>query len=153
MPLAVVTDNGGKRHELKSCPGAFVVLRQMTYGEWQRRSDLVSRISIETAANAPRGRNNVRDLVQRVDTQSLEVALFEFKTCVMEHNLEDATGRTLQLSNRMDLERLDPRIGREIGQLIDDMNSWDEDDEENFTSKPSNSPQQLTLDQLKSPKT
>lgn len=152
MPLAVVTDNGGKRFELKSCPDAFVVLRQMTYGEWQRRSDLVSRISIESATPNKTGRNNVRDLVQRVDTQSLEVALFEFKTCVKEHNLEDANGRMLQLGNRTDLERLDPRIGREIGQLIDEMNSWDDEEEENFTPKPSSSPQQLTLDQLESQK-
>lgn len=150
MPLAVVTDMGGKRHELTSCPGAYVVLRQMTYGEWQRRSDLVSRISIETANQKDRrSRGTVRDLVQRVDTQSMEVALFEFKTCIIEHNLEDESGRTLQLGNRMDLERLDPRIGREIGKLIDDMNSWDDDDEENFTQTPSESPQQLTLPGLK----
>lgn len=151
MPLAVVADNGGKRFELKSCEGAFVLLRQMTYGEWQRRSDLVSRISIESAS-PNKGRNAVRDLVQRVDTQSLEVALFEFKTCVVQHNLEDASGRTLQLGARQDLERLDPRIGREIGQLIDEMNSWDEEEEENFTSKPSNLPQPSTQVQSASPK-
>ena len=152
MPLAVVTDMGGKRYDLTSCPGAYVVLRQMTYGEWQRRSDLVSRISIETAdQKTSRSRNAMRDFIQRIDTQSMEVALFEFKTCVVEHNLEDESGRTLQLGNRMDLERLDPRIGREIGKFIDELNSWDEADEENFTQTPSESPQQLTLAGLEKP--
>jgi len=123
----------------------------MTYGEWQRRSDLVSRISIETANT--RGRTSVRDLVQRVDTQSLEVAMFEFKACVVEHNLEDENGTTLQLGNRAHLEKLDPRIGREIGDLIDQMHSWDDDDESDFTTKPSDTPRQLALGDLNSQKT
>jgi hypothetical protein len=143
MPLAVVTDRGGERYELKSCEGAFVVLRQMTYGEWQRRSDIVTRLTIE---NAERGRrtNRAQDSVTRIDMRSLDVAIYEFKTCVVDHNLEDESGRKLDLSQPFDLQRLDPRIGNEIGRLIEKLNTWDEDEEENFPSKSNGTSSQMT---------
>jgi hypothetical protein len=135
MPLAVITDRGGERYELASCPDAYVVLRQMTYGEWQRRTDIVTRLTIETAE---RGRNASRragDSVTRIDMRSLDVAIYEFKTCVVDHNLEDESGRKLDLGNAHDLQRLNPRIGSEIGRLIEQLNTWEEEEEENFTSK------------------
>jgi hypothetical protein len=153
MPLAVITDRGGERYELASCPDAFVVLRQMTYGEWQRRSDIVTRLTVETAERG--GRNVPRrnaDSVTRIDMRSLDVAIYEFKTCVVDHNLEDESGRKLDLGNVNDLQRLNPRIGSEIGRLIEQLNTWDEEEEENFTQRSNDTSSRKTLEGLNSQK-
>jgi hypothetical protein len=52
---------------------------------------------------------------------------------VVDHNLEDADGRKLDFRNLADFDNLDPRIGEEIGKLLDELNNFeDEDDQGNF---------------------
>lgn len=117
MPRATV-DMQTVRKELKTLPGGFVELRSMSYGEYLHRRDLALKMSME-------GRDTKNSKVL-IDAVQENVAAYELKTCVVDHNLEDESGRKLQLGNPMDFRRLDPRVGQEIGGYIDEMNKFDE---------------------------
>lgn len=119
MPRATVNLDSVRR-DLKTLPGAFVELRTMSYGEYLHRRDLALKMSME-------GRDTKNSKVL-IDTVQEAVAAYELKTCVVDHNLEDESGRKLQLGNPMDFRRLDPRVGQEIGNYIDELNKFDEDD-------------------------
>jgi hypothetical protein len=60
--------------------------------------------------------------------------LFDFQRCIAEHNLEDESGRLLNLGNLNDLIRLDPKVGQEIEGILSDLNELDEKDEEDLDS-------------------
>lgn len=123
MPAAVSNTEETVRHELKTCPGGFVVLRRMTYGQViQRRS--LSKMSILTQ----RGKGN--SVQGELAMASRDITLFEFAHCIVEHNLEDNNGRTLNLGGP-DFDLLDPRIGQEIEEQIAKMNDFEEDNQEN----------------------
>lgn len=116
-----------ERIELKSCPGAFVELRTMTFGEWQKRQDIAMQIGMDMAnrKQGPRGLT--------FDVSNQRVTQFEFERCVVDHNLEDVSGRKYNFSNANDLADLDPRVGSEISDLIAKRHEWSEEDQGNFT--------------------
>lgn len=122
MPNAIVS-HGTTKHDLKTCPGAFVELRPMSFGEVvQRRSMMKLSVVAQKSSKSFQG---------EMAMMSEEVTRFEFNACVVDHNLEDENGRKLNLSNTADFRRLDPRVGQEIDSLISEMNNFDEDDQEN----------------------
>lgn len=104
------------RHDLKSLPGGWVELRPMTYGQFLQRRDMGMKMAMRGSA-----RNSDIDL-EMVQT---EVTRYEFSCCIADHNLEDENGRKMSLGNKEDFDRLDPRVGQEITQFIDDMNQWE----------------------------
>lgn len=109
------------RHDLKSLPGAFVVLRRMTYGQTLARKDMV-RLSLDMGKG--------KDLTGVMAMANATVSLMEFKWCIVEHNLEkDDDGNLLNLSNKTDFDMLDPKVGQEIDKLINEMNNFEDDDE------------------------
>lgn len=114
MPRATANTAEGQREELKTLDGGYVILRKLTYGEMLKRRDMSVR------ASSGRGRG------VDIDFQQLEVAVFEFSKAVMEHNLEDENGNTLNLSDRNTVEKLDPVVAQEIETLIDNMNQLPE---------------------------
>lgn len=116
MPRAVVNTEETERHDLKSCPEGFVTLRRMTYGQ------VVQRRALSKLSLLMEGKKNVTG---ELAMASKEVSLFEFAHCIVDHNLEDATGRRLNLSLEVDFNQLDPRIGQEIEGFISDMNNFD----------------------------
>ena len=119
MPKAIIDTNDTSRYELKSCPGGFVVLRRLTYGQWlQRQQDALS-MSVEQ-----HGKKGNRDLRADMQVMGKKVALWEFANCIVEHNLEDGSGQLLNFKQEFTLEVLDPRIGQEIGDLISAMNEF-----------------------------
>lgn len=118
MPRATVQTET-IRKELKTLEGAFVELRTMSFGEYLHRRDLAVKMSMEGAS---------RDSKVSIETIQQTVAAYELKTCVVDHNLEDETGRKLQLSNPMDFNRLDPKVGQEISRYIDELNTFDEEE-------------------------
>jgi hypothetical protein len=65
---------------------------------------------------------------------TLQSTLFDFKTCVVEHNLEDKAGNLLNLSTDFDVQRLDPIIGEEISTRIDEMNNFEPPEDEGGNS-------------------
>jgi hypothetical protein len=121
MPRATVDASSVTRFDLKSLDGAYVVMRKQTYGERQRRADIVTRVTMQAADT--RGTPDI----MHMDIRNLDVTLFDFQRSINEHNLEDADGRTLDFKRSEDLENLDPVVGDEIETLIREMNRFDQE--------------------------
>lgn len=108
------------RKDLKSLPGGWVVLRQMTYGEYLHRRDMAMGLSVQGDSL----RQGTPDKIN-IDMLQTAVTQFEFKTCILDHNLEDENGVKLDLTSPAGLQRLDPLVGQEIEELLDELNKWD----------------------------
>lgn len=120
MPVAVV--QGEPEHfDLKSCPGGFVKIQRMTYGEKLERRQFTSKMEIL----AQRGS---RDAKSTIDVFKEETELYDFAHCVVEHNLTDVDGRPLIFRNPIDVKKLAGRIAEEIGTYIDKVNNFEEDE-------------------------
>lgn len=134
MPRATVQEDV-VRHELKSCPGGYIELKQLPYFDMIRRRDNATRMSMD-AASTSKGKQDDRKLY--IETFSEWATRFDFENCIVDHNLEDAHGRKLDFSNPLSLKVLDPRVGTEIENLIADLNQFEDDDEalEDFTDAP-----------------
>ena len=125
MPRATVNMTSTTRHDLKTLPGGFVELRRLSYGQTLQRQSLLTLRMIRDAET------KASDTVKsEINMANLEVTTFDFTNCIVDHNLEDENGRKLVLSNPAHFQRLDPRIGQEIDQLISEMNNFDEESEE-----------------------
>lgn len=117
MPRATVARQAEK-FELKSLPEAYVVIRRMTYGEKLNRTE--SMLNMRTTNE---------DKEMEVRLQSKKTALQDFSWLIVEHNLTDENDKPLNFKNAVDVERLDPIIGDEIGQLIDKLNNFEDQDD------------------------
>jgi hypothetical protein len=124
MPKATATIVEPERHDLKSLPEGWVVLKRLTYGQKLERKAMASVASAETQG---RGSRNMKLQMAMINE---EAQLYDFTHCVVEHNLEDDSGNLLNLQDINAIRSLDPRIGEEIERLMDKMNNFEEDDEE-----------------------
>lgn len=122
------------RYFLKSVGGAWVDLKPLPYGQLIERRDKASRMSME----AGKGRNSDNARMD-IDLMQAQSRLYEFQHCIVDHNLSDDQGSKLNFSMPSTLNLLNPKVGQEIEQLIDDMNQLEEVDEENFIPAPSSS--------------
>jgi len=115
-----------ERRELKTAQGdgneepGFVELRRMTYGEFLSRRDMVSKMSFDGQGKDTKA---TMEMAQAVVTQ------FEFKTCIVDHNLTDDNDKPLDFRSAKSLSILDPRIGEEISTYIDEMNKWEPEED------------------------
>ena len=122
MPRATVDIESTEKFSLKTCPEGFVVLRRLSFGQVMERR-MFTKLEIETGGKG-------KDLKGELAMANRRVTEFEFKACIDDHNLEDETGRKLDLTKAVDFNKLDPKVGQEIESLISDMNNF-EDEEEN----------------------
>ena len=122
MPVATTFIDETQRFDLETCPGGFIVLRRLTYGEHMKKKSM-------TTMSIAAGMSNKKDVKGTLELANEEVTVFEFSRCIVDHNLEDAGERKLNLSSVVDIQKLNPRIGQEIEKYLDQMNSLDEDDE------------------------
>jgi hypothetical protein len=129
MPRATVDTTAVVKKELRTLPDGYVVLRKMPYGAKLQRSSEAMKMSMQM-----KGRGKNRD--SKADVEMLQHAstMFDFRHCIVEHNLEDDKGRVLNLSDPIDVNNLDPQIGEELSELIDELNNFenDEDTKEDF---------------------
>lgn len=124
MPKAVVNLDDTERVDLKTLDGAFVVLRRMSFGQITERRALM-KLSIASTKGS-------KDVKGEMAMANALITQFEFRNCVVEHNLEkDDNGTLLNLNSPVDLAMLDPRVGQEIESLIEERNNFEEDDQEN----------------------
>ena len=117
MPRAT-TSTEPVRHPLETAPpDGYVELRPMDYGTYLKRRDMAMKMGVSGSGSG----------VEKIDLDILqtEVTMFEFRICIVSHNLEDAKGRKLNLSNATDFIMLDPRVGQEISELITEMTQWE----------------------------
>lgn len=124
MPRATNNVEELQHCDLKTLPEGYVKLRRMTYGQFLHRQGMSMDMQMKSEG---RGKGNVVD----IDVGQERVTEFEFAICIAEHNLEDDAGVLLDFKKAHCVQLLDPRIGQEIGRLIDDMNKFEEDESGN----------------------
>jgi hypothetical protein len=127
MPRATV-DSAGVRHDLKSCPGGFVLLRQLPFGMMLKRRDLAAKYMQEFTGTSVTDVNTIT--INILNEKSRQ---FDFANMILDHNLEDDLGNNLDFTNPMTLDLLDPKIAAEIETEMDKLNGT-EFNEENFTT-------------------
>jgi len=129
MPRATIDSTVTERFELKSLPAdgdeeaGYVELKKLSYGQILARRDMATKMAIEGVG----GNSKEEDIKVTTDIIQKVVTEFEYKHCIVKHNLEDAVGKLLNFSDPRSVTNLDPRVGQEISQLIDDLNQWDAD--------------------------
>lgn len=123
MPKAIANINQTQRFELKSCPGGYVVIRRLSYGKKLERQEITMQMRMfqEEARRGGKGTSSMD-----ISMMARKVAEFDFKNCVAEHNLEDDGGVTLNFSEPHYVHMLDGNIGDEVGNLINEVNTFDE---------------------------
>lgn len=120
MPKAVVNFSETEKFPLKTLPEGYVVLRRLSYGQKLERQSMATRLSMT-------GQGKTAQM--NMDMMQQEVTAFEFKHCITDHNLEDENGQKLDLKNKVNIFRLDPRVGEEIETYIDRLNNFEESEE------------------------
>jgi hypothetical protein len=121
MPVAT-TSQEGERHDLKSLPEAFVVVKRMTYGQKLRRLEMASKMSVDM-------NRKDKSVKGEMEMMQYKAALYDFRSCIVQHNLEKKVGEDLKLldfNNETDFLILDPRVGDEINQLLDKLNNFED---------------------------
>lgn len=123
MPKATISTEN-ERKQLKSCPGGFVELRQLSWAEMMKRRDIASRMYADVSTK--QGTATPETIRQYMEVVNVAIMEFEFKNCIVDHNLEDDDGNLLDFSNPMSLQILNPKIGSEIDRYIEELNQEDE---------------------------
>lgn len=118
MPTAVVTDETF-HEDLKSCPGGFVVIKRMSFGQKLTRRQMAMKMRMS---------GDKRDMSMDIDMMNRLTTLWSFANLLIEHNLEDQNGVPLNFKREADVDKLDPRIGEEIDGLIDKHNNFEDDE-------------------------
>lgn len=122
MPVA--TFEHEEDFDLKSLPEGKIRLRRMSYGQKLDRQGRSSKMSILMQKGS-------KDVKGEIDTLVVQAAIFDFRTCVVSHNLTKSVNGVetpLNLQDPMDVSILHPRVGEEISSLIDKMNNFEDDD-------------------------
>lgn len=125
MPKATAPRDS-QRHDLKSLPEGFVELKPLTYGQYLHRRDMAMDMTLKNP--------DVKTTEMALSMANEAVTQYEYENCIVDHNLEDETGRKLNFSIKQDFTNLDPKVGEEISSLIDAMHSWEDRKEELFQS-------------------
>lgn len=126
-----IDTNKWQRFDLKSAPGGFVMLRPLPYSMVIERRDKglkMRMIQQRQLRNQPQQQQE-----QVIDLESMGewTTKFDFGYCIGDHNLADTNGTKLDFSTKqlmMTLKSLDPRVGGEIGRLIDTLNEGEDDE-------------------------
>lgn len=122
MPIATANVVEEVRVDLKSAPpDGFVVLRRLTFGQMVERREMM-KLSVSGKGG--------KDFQGEMAMASAAMVRWEFARSVIDHNLEDATGRKLNLAVPVDFASLDPRVGEEIETKISELNNFEEKEEE-----------------------
>ena len=122
MPRATVVHGSPEdqqQYDLKTLEGGYVTLRRLTYGEFLQRRQMTTSMRLQ-AGQSDEGFSGEMDLV------NYKAVEFEFKHCIIDHNLEDEEGKQLDFKRPGTLDRLNPKVGEEIGSYIDKMNQYNE---------------------------
>lgn len=115
MPRATFNPNLVKRFDLETCPEGYVIIRRISLGESAQREQLAMEMAVSG--------QNANDRKMEISVQVADLMHFDFATMVVEHNLEDENGHSLNFKNPADVNRLDGPIGEEIKKYIDEVGS------------------------------
>jgi len=124
MPVATTTGGETETFKLKTLDEeGYVEIRRMTYGELLQRRQMTSQMKV----SSEKGQSGFSG---ELDLANYKVTLWEFSHVIVDHNLEDEKGNKLNFKKAADVERLNPKIGTEIGEYIDEVNQFADDEEE-----------------------
>jgi hypothetical protein len=118
MPVATISEQP-KRFDLKSLPGAYVVIRRLTYGETLARGAINSKVNFDV--------QNKKDMQGFIDMANEKTTMFEWANAIVEHNLTDERERPLNFKNPVDVKAVQGVIGGEISAYIMQYNNFDND--------------------------
>lgn len=137
MPLAVVMEEA-HREELKTCPGGYVEIRRMSWGEKLHRRSYTSSMDMEMDRRSQSAKSTIQIFNEQVE-------IFDFQHCIGDHNLTklvnkrtglpcaaddpDATEVALDFTKVTDIKMLAGQIAEEIGTLIDKYNNFEAGEE------------------------
>lgn len=116
MPRATITTES-VHYDLKTLEDGFVELRRMSYDKWLSRQEMALRMQFEGKKGG--------SVAGEMAMANKAVTQFEFRECIVDHNLEDENGNHLDFRSPAALAMLDPRIGNEIGQYIMELHEFD----------------------------
>jgi hypothetical protein len=116
MPKA--TSSVQERFELKSLSEGYVVIRRMSYGEKLERQQMAMKIAMSMTG---------KDATAAIDMAQVRVAEYEFRVCIVDHNLEDDNESPLDFRKSTTVKTLDGVIGEEISELIAKVNNFELD--------------------------
>lgn len=120
MPRATVDINERHPHDLKTLEGGAVTLRRLPYGQWLKRQEMAMQMKVK---GMERGQETegLLAMANRVVTE------FEFRECIVDHNLTDANDEPLDFRSGRTLDQLDPKIGNEIAGYIRELHEFETD--------------------------
>lgn len=127
MPKATVSA-AVEHYELKSLEGAWVELKRLSYGQKQTRQDMVTKLAVE-ATPSKRG-SRQQEMKGIMEMSAAAVTEFDFKHCLVDHNLFSDDEETVKMVFPRDMELLDPRVGEEISSLMDSLNNFEVEDQQ-----------------------
>lgn len=122
MPSISNVVNETHKYELKTLPEAYIVVRRMNYGEELIRSEMSTKFLVGGQANGKKDANVQGEL----DIQTSTVALWDFANLIVEHNITDEKDNPLDFKRPQVVRSLPGRLGKEIGECIDEWNSVEE---------------------------
>jgi hypothetical protein len=140
VPKVTTSPSETERVDLKSCAGAFVILRKMTFGELNKRDMLLTTMKVMGGSRKKRASED--SIFGILEGANDKVAQFEFQCCVVDHNffVDDEEKVPFDVRNVMHVNSLDPKVGGEIKRKIEDMNGiGDEDDDDEDGGSPNSS--------------
>jgi len=129
MPRATVTQDT-TRIDLKTCPEGYVELRTLSFHEMNTRQDIATRMYQEQTAGKKKQKRTEEVVRGYFEIMNVAVTEYEFRNCIVSHNLEDENGDLIDFTRPMQAWRLDPKIGQEIDKAIEELNQLEEDDED-----------------------
>lgn len=138
MPIATGNLAATERHDLKSLPDGYVVLKRLSHGESMARRGFLSRAKVEGGARSSRDKKLAKGFVAELDLMNEQTTLYEWAHCIVDHNLtfmDVETERKLDFRIPEHVKMVDGRVAAEIDDLITDLNNYDLDDEESDEGK------------------
>lgn len=105
-------------YPLKTCPGGWVQLRRMSYGELLASQDMAYQVSVKEGKDGG-------DPDMGVNVTQAKILEYQFRTCIIDHNLENETGQKLRFDSPEAVHMLDSLIGQEINAQLEKMHRWD----------------------------
>ncbi len=126
MPRATVSQDT-TRVDLKTCPGGYVELRTLSFHEMNTRQDIAARMYQEQTTGKKKSKRDEETVRGYFEIMNVAVSEYEFRNCIVGHNLMNENDELIDFTLPMQAWRLDPKIGQEIDRAIEEMNQLDED--------------------------
>jgi uncharacterized protein (DUF305 family) len=91
----------------------------MSYGELLTSQDLAYQVSVKE------NKDGSGDPEAGINVTQAKILEYQFKICILDHNLENESSQKLRFDSPEAVHMLDANIGQEINAQIEKMHRWD----------------------------